>query len=74
LTDNCLKERGFWTNIEHPELKTSITYPKEFVRSSEVDCSTKFRAPLIGEHNEEVYKEIGISDKELSSLKDKGII
>jgi benzylsuccinate CoA-transferase BbsE subunit len=74
LTDKCLKEREFWTVIEHPELKTSITYPKEFVRSSEVDCSTKLRAPLIGEHNEEIYREIGISDQVLVSLKNKRII
>jgi benzylsuccinate CoA-transferase BbsE subunit len=74
LTDKCLKEREFWTEIEHPELKTNITYPREFVRSSEVDCSTKFRAPLTGEHNEEIYREIGISGKDSGYLKEKGII
>jgi benzylsuccinate CoA-transferase BbsE subunit len=74
LEDKCLKERKFWTDIEHPELKTSITYPREFVRSSEADCSTRFRAPLTGEHNEEIYKEIGITGKKMSSLKEKGII
>jgi crotonobetainyl-CoA:carnitine CoA-transferase CaiB-like acyl-CoA transferase len=74
LEDQCLKERGFWTEIKHPELNTGITYPKEFVRSSEVDCSTEFRAPLTGEHNEEIYREIGISDKDILSFKDRGII
>jgi crotonobetainyl-CoA:carnitine CoA-transferase CaiB-like acyl-CoA transferase len=74
LEDKCLKERNFWTEIKHPELKTSITYPREFVRSSETDCSTRFRAPLTGEHNEEIYREIRITGKKLSSLKEKGII
>jgi len=74
LNDRCLKERNFWKEIEHPELGTSLTYPREFVRSSEVDCSTRFRAPLIGEHNEEIYKEIGLSKKDMLRLKKAGII
>ena len=69
LDDECLNDRKFWTKIEHPELGTSITYPKEFIRSSEMDCSIRFRAPLIGEHNGEVYKEIGLSEKDLLSIK-----
>jgi crotonobetainyl-CoA:carnitine CoA-transferase CaiB-like acyl-CoA transferase len=44
------------------------------MRSSIMDFSTRFRAPLIGEHNAEVYKEIGISNKDLKSLKKDGII
>jgi crotonobetainyl-CoA:carnitine CoA-transferase CaiB-like acyl-CoA transferase len=74
LEDECLNERKYWTQIEHPELGTSITYPKEFVRSSAVDCSISFRAPLIGEHNAEVYQEIGLTEKELDSLKQEEII
>jgi crotonobetainyl-CoA:carnitine CoA-transferase CaiB-like acyl-CoA transferase len=74
LDDECLKTRNFWTKVEHPELGTSITYPKEFIRSTEMDCSTRFRAPLIGEHNEEVYKGIGLSERELTGLKEKQII
>lgn len=74
LNDECLKERGFWKEIEHPELGASITYPTEFVKSSEVDCSTRFRAPLIGEHNEEIYHEIGLSGQDLDKLKQSGTI
>ncbi len=74
LNDECLNTRRFWKEIEHPELGESITYPREFVKSTEVDCSTQFRAPLIGEHNEEIYKEIGISQEERQRLKRDGII
>jgi len=74
LTDECLNARNFWVEIEHPELGTSITYPRDFVKSSEVDCSTRFRAPLIGEHNAEVYSEIGLSKRELITLEQSGII
>ena len=74
LNDEYLKARNFWVEIEHPELGTSITYPREFVQSSEKDCSTRFRAPLIGEHNEEIYSEIGLSKQDLIVLKQAGII
>ncbi|MBN1176079.1 MAG: CoA transferase [Dehalococcoidales bacterium] len=74
LNDECLRERSFWKEIEHAELGTSITYPREFVKSTEADCSTRFRAPLIGEHNAEIYKEIGLSGQELKKLKESGII
>jgi crotonobetainyl-CoA:carnitine CoA-transferase CaiB-like acyl-CoA transferase len=71
LDDECLNARGFWTQIPHPELGISITYPKTFIRSTEMDCSIRFRAPLIGEHNNEVYKEIGLDAKK---LKNEGVI
>jgi crotonobetainyl-CoA:carnitine CoA-transferase CaiB-like acyl-CoA transferase len=74
LDDECLRARDFWTKIEHPELGTSITYPRTFIRSTEMDCSTHFRAPLIGEHNGEVYKELGLTGKELISLNKDGVI
>jgi crotonobetainyl-CoA:carnitine CoA-transferase CaiB-like acyl-CoA transferase len=35
---------------------------------------TRFRAPLIGEHNEEVYREIGLSRQDLVVLKQAGVI
>jgi crotonobetainyl-CoA:carnitine CoA-transferase CaiB-like acyl-CoA transferase len=74
LDDECLNARDFWTKIEHPELGTSITYPRTFIRSTEMDCSTRFRAPLIGEHNKEVYNEIGFTEKDLLALQKEGII
>jgi benzylsuccinate CoA-transferase BbsE subunit len=74
LHSKQLAARNFWTKIEHPELGTSITYPREFVKSSEMSFETRFRAPLIGEHNKEIYEGIGLSGQELIVLKEAGII
>jgi crotonobetainyl-CoA:carnitine CoA-transferase CaiB-like acyl-CoA transferase len=74
LEDESLHTRKFWTRIEHPELNTAITYPRQFVHSTEKDLYTRFRAPLIGEHNEAVYSAIGLSKQELAALKQAGII
>ena len=70
-----LKARDFWQDVEHPELGAAITYPGPFVRCSEASCAVRRRAPLIGEHNEEIFKgELGFSKKELVMLKESGII
>lgn len=70
-----LKDRGFWEEIDHPELGTAITYPGAWVKMSEARCNIRRRAPLIGEHNQEIYKgELGLSDEELSILKQAGVI
>lgn len=74
LNDKNLAARGFWSMLEHPELKTNLPYPKQFVRSSENDVGTRFRAPSIGEHNIEIYQEIGLSREEIIFLKEAGII
>jgi crotonobetainyl-CoA:carnitine CoA-transferase CaiB-like acyl-CoA transferase len=67
--------RGFWQKVEHPELKTAIDYPGGFAKFSEGACGIWRRAPLIGEHNEEVYgQELGIPSAELAKLKSQGVI
>ena len=76
MLDNAqLVSRGFWVEVEHPELGTSITYPGAFAKASEAPPRVNRRAPLIGEHNQEIYEgELGISREELLILKQAGVI
>ena len=70
-----LASRGFFTELEHPELGTTIPYPGAFGKFSEVSPGVSHRAPLIGEHNREVYEqELGLSREELLTLKQAGVI
>lgn len=65
-----LAARNFWIDVEHPELNTAITYPNVFVKASETALGINRKAPLIGEHNREVYcGELGLSEDELIILK-----
>ena len=65
-----LAAREYWVEVEHPELGTTITYPGAFVKASETPPRISRRAPLIGEHNQEIYqKELALSKKELMALK-----
>ena len=70
-----LKARGVFQPVEHPELGTTITYPGAWVMLSEADCRIRRRAPLIGEHNREVYNgRLGLSAEEVDRLKRSGVI
>jgi crotonobetainyl-CoA:carnitine CoA-transferase CaiB-like acyl-CoA transferase len=70
-----LKARNYWVNIEHSELGTTITYPGAFAKLSETPLTFKKRAPLIGEHNPEIYEqELGLSKSELAVLHQSGVI
>src|SRR4249919_53290 len=67
--------RHFWQTIEHPELQTSIDYPGGFAKFSEGACQIWRRAPLIGEHNQEIYgQELGMSPAQIAQLQKQGVI
>lgn len=74
LENPQLIARDFWKKIEHPELKTTITYPGPYVIASETPIEILRRAPLIGEHNQEIYGELGISKEKLVILKQAEVI
>ena len=58
LADKQLESRDFWQQVEHPELGEKLVYPGFPYRFSEAELSIRRRAPLIGEHNEEVRAEL----------------
>ena len=74
LADPQLEARGFWQLVEHPELTTEIKYPGSFVKLSDTSCEIRRRAPLAGEHNTDVYKEVGLSEAEITTLKQTNVI
>jgi benzylsuccinate CoA-transferase BbsE subunit len=75
LADPQLSSRDFWVCVEHPELHATITYPGPLAKASESSCGVWRRAPLIGEHNQEVYREeLGFSQEQLTTLKQAGVI
>jgi crotonobetainyl-CoA:carnitine CoA-transferase CaiB-like acyl-CoA transferase len=74
LTDSQLQDRDYWIEVEHPELRDTIIYPGALYKSTEISWGTS-RAPLIGEHNNEIYeKELGFSRQILIALKQAGVI
>jgi benzylsuccinate CoA-transferase BbsE subunit len=75
LADKQLAARHFWVEVEHPELGTTITYPGAFAATTEAPPRITRRAPLIGEHNQDIYEgELGISWDKLVVLKQAMVI
>jgi crotonobetainyl-CoA:carnitine CoA-transferase CaiB-like acyl-CoA transferase len=70
-----LKAREFFVPVRHPELADTITYPGFPVKMTGFPYQPQRRAPLIGEHNEEVYMgELGFTRENLARLKVNGVI
>ena len=72
-----LDARGYFKELDHPELKESVRYPGAFIKSGDgSDIAGVYRRPpLIGEHNIQIYQEeMGLSSLELETLKRGGVI
>lgn len=75
VNDPQLKARDFFTEVEHPELGTSLIYPGRPYVFSETEWCIRRRAPLLGEHNQEIYQnELDMSREELVLLRQCGVI
>ena len=63
--------RGAVTEVEHPELGTIpvIEHPLKYERATSGFDSPP---PLLGEHNREVFRDLGYSEAELDALEEAG--
>jgi crotonobetainyl-CoA:carnitine CoA-transferase CaiB-like acyl-CoA transferase len=69
-----LQARGFFAEVEHPKAG-KLKYPTASYKFSESALTYKRPAPLLSQHNEEVYcGRIGYSKEELAKLAEVGII
>lgn len=75
LSDPQLNARGYFVPVEHPELGRTLTYPGAPYDFQETPWRISRRAPLIGEHNQEIYSgELGLSSQQLAALQASGVI
>ena len=74
MGDPHLEDRGFFVEVEHPELGQSFTYPGAAAIYNGSPWNISRRAPLIGEHNQEILSSLGYSDADVQSLKDASVI
>jgi len=73
VEDPQYKARGFFVKVNHP-YAGEVTYPGAPFKMSETPCNIR-RAPLLGEHNEEIYcQRLGYSKEDLLRLRERGDI
>jgi crotonobetainyl-CoA:carnitine CoA-transferase CaiB-like acyl-CoA transferase len=75
MGDPHLEDRGFFVQVEHPELGQSFTYPGAAAIYNGSPWNISRRAPLIGEHNQEILcGELDLTTGELTLLAESGVI
>jgi len=73
FSDPQVQARGMVAEVPHPKAGKVklVASPMKF---SLTPCIVERHPPLLGEHTEEVLKELGYSDDEIRSLREKGVI
>ena len=75
LENPQLASREFWTEVYYPEFGSAAVHPGAFAKTSNTEISLRHRAPLIGEHNEDVYiNMLNFTKDQLITLKENNII
>jgi crotonobetainyl-CoA:carnitine CoA-transferase CaiB-like acyl-CoA transferase len=70
-----LRARSFFIPVDHPEISASFTYCGAPYKFSGSYRNKWRRAPLIGEHNAQVYyEELGLLPEELAKLSSENVI
>lgn len=74
MADPQYQARGFFQEIDHP-LSGRLTYPGAPFRMSQTPSQVFRPAPLLGEHNEQIYgHRLGLSRRDLVRLEENGVI
>ena len=75
LNDPHFKARDFPVEVEHPELGETFVYPGAPYRLTKSPWRIAKRAPLLGEHNEQVYLgDLGMTEESLAELRAEGVV
>jgi benzylsuccinate CoA-transferase BbsE subunit len=73
--DEQLAARGFFVEVEHPELGRKFRYPGAPYQFSGAPWRVYRRPPLVGEHTGEILRdELGLETSELAVLAAEGVI
>jgi crotonobetainyl-CoA:carnitine CoA-transferase CaiB-like acyl-CoA transferase len=69
-----LAARGFFEEVEHPVNARTPHSTVPFTSSRGPDRIQLRPAPLLGQHNNELLSELGLTDSEIAELEAKGVI
>ena len=74
VSDPHLYERGYWVDTVHPEVGYHRYEGLPWRLSATPPAARARPAPLLGEHNAEVFAELGVDGEELAALRESGAV
>jgi crotonobetainyl-CoA:carnitine CoA-transferase CaiB-like acyl-CoA transferase len=70
-----LKARDFWVTLDDDALDKQVVYPGPIAKFTESPSTNWYRAPRIGEHNNEIYGGLmGLSSDKIKTLESNKVI
>ncbi len=73
ISDPHLRERQFFATVGHP-VAGDVIMPGVPFKMSDTPGSVPGPAPLLGQHNQYVFSEVGLSDDDILTLQARGAI
>jgi len=74
LADPQLRARDFWRHISPARGLPPLPFPGGFALFDGKRPEVRRPAPSVGEHNAEIYGEVGIGVRELARLREAGVV
>ena len=74
LSDPQVKARGLLQELEYPTSRKLIPVSHPALRMSETPAQLRHRAPMLGEHTNDVLRELGFTAEEIEAFRTAGAV
>jgi benzylsuccinate CoA-transferase BbsE subunit len=74
MTSAQLAQREFFVGVSHPELSEPMIMPGAPYKLARTPWRLAGRAPSVGEHNAEVYAQLGLTGADIAALARQGVL